>query len=148
MNGRLYNNIGICSLGIAFTLQQIDKLSLSETLLIMPIITHDKLLQYMARKSNTFQSIEQIIVSKSECFSNFNDRFYDGLVVSINAIQLLEEIGIIKFDSGIIMSLENIKYERSMGKRASKIFNAAPRIAAIISNDNTKNLYTNLRIKL
>lgn len=148
MNGRLYNNIGICSLAIAFTLQQVNKLTLSEILLIMPIITHEELLQYVAKKSSNFQSMEQLIVRKQECFSNFNARFYDGLVVSINAIQLLVEIEIIKLEAGMIFSLEYIQYENSMGKRAKKIFDAAPRIASIIVNNNTKNLYTNLRIKL
>ncbi|MBL6987041.1 MAG: hypothetical protein ISR72_08405 [Methylobacter sp.] len=147
MNGKLYNNLGICSLSIAFTLQQVDRLSLSRALLIMPIIAHEELLQYMARKSTNFNSIEQIIVRKPECFSNFNARFYDGLTVSLNAIQFLSELALIKLESGDIISIETLNYEKSMGERAKKIFNASSRIADFVGSD-TANLYTNLRIEL
>jgi hypothetical protein len=147
MNGKLYNNLGICSLSIAFTLQRVDRLSLSRALLIMPIIAHEELLQYMARKSTNFNSIEQVIVRKPECFLNFNARFYDVLTVSMNAIQFLSEMTFIKLEGGEIISTEAINYEESMGARAKKIFNASSRIADFVSSD-TANLYTNLRIEL
>lgn len=147
MNGKLYNNLGICSLSIAFTLQHVDCLLLSRALLIMPIVAHEELLQYMARKSTNFNSIEQVIVRKPECFLNFNARFYDGLTVSMNAIQFLSELALIKLESGEIISIETINYEKSMGKRAQKIFNASSRIADFVGSD-TANLYSNLRIEL
>lgn len=147
MNGKLYNNLGICSLSIAFTLQHVDRLSLSRAFLIMPIIAHEELLQYMAHKSTNFNSIEQIIVRKPECFSNFNARFYDGLTITLNAIQFLSEMDFIKLGDGEITSIEAIDYEKSMGKRAKKIFNASSRIADFVVSD-TANLYTNLRIEL
>jgi hypothetical protein len=147
MNGKLYNNLGICSLSIAFALQHVDRLSLSRTLLIMPIIAHEELLQYLARKSTNFNSIEQVIVRKPECFLNFNARFYDGLTVSLNAIQFLSELALIKLESGDIISIETLNYEKSMGERAKKIFNASSHIADFVASD-TANLYTNLRIEL
>ena len=147
MNGKLYNNLGICSLSIALTLQHVDRLSLSRALLIMPIIAHEELLQYMARKTTHFNSIEQLIVRKPECFLNFNARFYDGLTVSINAIQFLSELALIKVESGDMISIETLNYEKSMGERAQKIFNASSRIADFVGSD-TANLYTNLRIEL
>jgi len=147
MNGKLYNNLGICSLSIAFTLQRVGRLSLSQALLIMPIVAHEELLQYMARKSTNFNSIEQIIVRKPECFLNFNARFYDGLTVSLNAIQFLSEIDFIKLDGRDIISIYSFSYEKSMGKRANKIFTASSHIAEFVGS-NTLNLYTNLRIEL
>ncbi|MGZ5472019.1 MAG: three component ABC system middle component [Nitrososphaeraceae archaeon] len=147
MNGKLYNNLGICSLSIAFTLQNVDFLSLSRVLLIMPIIAHEELLNYMARKTTDFKSIEQIIVRKPECFLNFNARFYDGLTISLNAIQFLSELALIKLENGNIISIESLNYEKSMGERAKKIFSASPRIAEFVGSD-TANLYTNLRIEL
>lgn len=147
MNRKLYNNLGICSLSIAFTLQHLDRLSLSRALLIMPIIAHEELLQYMAHKATNFNSIEQIIVRKPEYFLNFNARFYDGLTLSLNAIQFLSEMALIRLDSGEMISTEAINYERSMGDRAKKAFNASARIANFVSYD-TINLYTNLRIEL
>jgi hypothetical protein len=147
MNGKLYNNIGICSLSIAFTLQHVEHLSLPQTLLIMPIIAHEDLLKYMTSKKSGFINIEQLIVSKPECFLNFNARFYDGLMVSLNSIQFLYEMNFIKFEGGCVISKERIDFDSSMGVRAKNIFNASNRIANVVSS-NASNLYTNLRIEL
>lgn len=147
MIGRLYNNIAICSLGIAFTLKYTDWLPLTKTLLIMPIIAQAELLNYLARKTTSVRSIEQLIVKKPRCFSNFNERFYDGLCVSLNSIQFLFEIDAIEWFNGKVISSEIIDYDGSMGKRAKKIFDASPRIAALFEDDSV-NLYTNLRIQL
>lgn len=147
MNGRLYNNLGICSLAILFVMQHLEKLSLSKVLLIMPLVTHTELVNYLARKTTNIQSIEQLIVKKSKCFSNFNSRYYDGIVVSINAIQLLVEIGMLELVNGELFIVETFDFEKSMGKRAKKIFDASSQIADLINSDPV-NLYTNLRIQL
>lgn len=147
MNGKVYNNFGICSLSIAFTLQHLDSLSLPKALLIMPIISHGELLQYLSRKTTNFGSIEQIIVRRPEFFLNFNARFYDGLTVSMNAIQFLYEMDIIKFENHEIISIEAICYDALMGKRAKIISIASDRIAKFVNSD-ILNLYTNLRIEL
>ena len=81
---------------MVFTLQHLTPLPLSKSLLVMPIISHKDLLQYLARKTTTIQSLEQILVSHQKCFSNFNARFYDSLPTSINAIQFLAEIAMVE----------------------------------------------------
>lgn len=45
-----------------------------------------------------------------------------------------------------IVVVEELDYDMSMGKRAKKIFDAAPNIAGIINSDSS-DLYTNLRIQ-
>jgi len=147
MIGRLYNNFGISSLGMAFTLRHLAPLPLSKSLLIMPIISHKDLLQYLARKTTTIQSLEQILVSHQKCFSNFNARFYDSLPTTINAIQFLAEMAMIDLVEGEIVSVKELDFVPDMGKRAKKIFDASQRIAEILKSD-TAHLYTNLRIQL
>lgn len=147
MIGRLYNNFGICSLGMAFTLRHLTPLPLTKSLLVMPIISHKDLLQYLARKTTTIQSLEQILVSHQKCFSNFNARFYDSLPTSINAIQFLAEIAMVDLVEGEIVSVKELDYVPDMGKRAKKIFDASQRISEILKSD-TSYLYTNLRIQL
>lgn len=147
MIGKLYNNIGICSLGIVATLQQIEHLSISKILLIMPIIAHFELTSYLARSTTKVMSIEQIIAKQPKYFSNFNDRFYDSLVSSINSLQLLIEIAVIEWSDGNFTVLEKINYEESMGARSKKIFDASKNISTLL-NDSTANLYTNLRIQI
>lgn len=147
MIGRLYNNFGICSLAIASTLQHLDSLLITKSLLIMPLISHKDLVQYLARKTTSIQSLEQIIVSHQGSFANFNARFYDSLPSTLNAIQFLAEIGMIDILDGELIVTEKIDYVKPMGKRAEKIFNASKNIAQIIKTD-TVSLYTNLRIQL
>lgn len=147
MSGKLYNNIGICALGIGFTLNHLKVLSLSRAILITPIIAHRALLQYMARKTTALLSVEQLIIRNPEYFVNFNSRFYDGLTVSVNAIQFLYEMRIIDFKEGNINLQELIEYDKAMGERARKIFDASPNIAKLVNSDLVT-LYSNLRIKL
>ena len=147
MIGRLYNNFGIGSLGIAFTLRYLAPLPLSKVLLVMPLISHKDLLQYLARKTTTIQSLEQLLVSHQKCFSNFNARFYDSMLTSINAIQFLVEIAMVDLVDGEIVSVKELDYDPAMGKRAQKIFDASQRIAELLKSDSA-HLYTNLRIQL
>lgn len=147
MIGHLYNNLGISSLGIVFTIRHLCPLSLTKSLLIMPIITHKDLLQYLSRKTTKVHSLEQVLVSHQRCFSNFNARFYDSIITSINAIQFLAEVEMIEVIENEIVSVEDLDYDMSMGKRAKKIFDAAPNIAGVINSDSS-GLYTNLRIQI
>lgn len=147
MSGKLYNNIGICSLGIVATLQHADSLPISKLLLIMPIIAHSGLTSYLAHSTTKVMSIEQIIAKQPQYFSNFNDRFYDGIVASLNSLQLLAEIAAIEWSDGNFAFLAKIPYEKSMGYRAKKIFDASENISKLLKGD-TANLYTNLRVQI
>ncbi len=147
MTGKLYNNLGICSLGIVATLQHTDYLPISKILLIMPIIAHSELTSYLARSTTKVMSVEQIITKQPKYFSNFNDRFYDGMVASINSLQLLTEIAAIDWSDGHFSVSEQINYEKSMGARSKKIFDAAANISNLLKDD-ADNLYTNLRVQI
>jgi len=147
MIGKLYNNIGICSLGIVATLQHADYLPISKILLIMPIIAHSGLTSYLARSTTKVMSVEQIIAKQPKYFSNFNDRFYDGIVASINSLQLLIEIAAIEWSDGHFSVPEKIHYEKSMGARTKKIFGASVNIYNLLKDD-AANLYTNLRVQI
>lgn len=147
MIGKLYNNIGICTLGIVATLQHIDYLPVSKILLIMPVIAHSGLTSYLARSTTKAMSIEQIIAKRPQYFSNFNDRFYDGMVATINSLQLLSEISAIEWSEGVFSVSEKIHYEKSMGSRSKKIFDASANISNLLKDD-AANLYTNLRVQI
>lgn len=147
MIGKLYNNVGICSLGIVATLQHTGHLPISKILLIMPIIAHSGLTSYLARSTTKVMSVEQIIAKRPQFFFNFNDRFYDGMVASINSLQLLIEIAAIEWQDGLFFVSENIHYEKSMGARSKKIFKASPNISKLLKDD-TANLYANLRVQI
>lgn len=147
MIGKLFNNIGICSLGIVATLQHAEHLPCSKLLLIMPIIAHSGLTNYLARSTTNVMSVEQIITKEPQYFSNFNERFYDGIISSLNSLQFLTDISVIKWSDGKFSILDKATYEESMGTRTKKIFHASKNISNLLKGD-TANLYTNLRIQL
>jgi hypothetical protein len=147
MKNHQYNNIGICSSAISFTLEHCDYIELSKVLLIVPMIMHKDLLGYISRENSSVIGIDKLIIDKLECFTNFNHRFYDSLPQSINAIQFLSEIDVIHIEKSKVYGLNKIKYSDEMGTRAKKIWKASSNISKLLEEDASK-LYLNFRIKL
>jgi len=142
-----YNNIGIASLAICSTLQHASSLTVPKSLLIMPLVSHNELLSYLARKTTDIKSIEKLIVDKVVFFANFNKRYYDCLLDSLNAIQFLSETSMVEVEDGALKLLANLEYASAMGDRAQKIFQASKNISEILKN-SVENLYLNLRVEL
>lgn len=146
-SGWHYNNFGIESIGIVFVLGHSPKLSISKVLLISPIICHDKLLLHLARKTTDISSFEEYLIEHIASFSNFNRRFYDNLINTVNAIQLLHDLEIVEIVDGKLSLRESIKFSSNMGKRAEKIFKASKNISKMLQPPS-ETLYLNLRIEL
>ena len=142
-----FNNIGIASLAICATLQHVASITMPKSLLIMPIVSHNELLSYLARKTTEVKSIEKLISDKVVFFANFNKRYYDCLLDSLNALQYLTETSMIELDTGVIKQLVDFEYKPEMGIRAQKIFLASKNISELL-NDSAENLYLNLRVEL
>jgi hypothetical protein len=148
MISRLFNNIGIHSLGIAFTAQRFGRsLPLPKLLLIAPLIAHQRLLDHLSRSNVVFTSIERLLVDKIECFANFNARFYDSLCDSVNAVQFLVDIEIADIREEGLQITSPIAFDKRMGQRAAKIEKAAPNIAKLLELPSG-HLYSSLRIQL
>lgn len=145
--GRLFNNIGMEAMSIAFVLKHQQEMKLSKVLLISPITTHNKLILHLARKNTAILSFEKYFIENFSNFANFNDRYYDGLVSSLNAVQLLNELEIVEVKGATVNLINEISYESSMGKRAEKIWKAAHNISSLL-NESSEKLYLNLRIQL
>jgi hypothetical protein len=147
MNLENYNNIGITSIAINSVLSLSKELSIPKALLIMPLFTSKDLTSHLSRKTTEIKSIEKLISEKTPLFSNFNKRYYDSLVNSINAIQLLIETNQISIIDGKLITNKSFRYLKSMGKRAEKINTASQNVSKLL-NENTEKLYLNLRIEL
>ncbi len=142
-----YNNLGLEALAIMFVLKEATTLPIAKVLLILPITTHKAMLNHLAHGSVKVQSFERFLIERVSYFSNFNDRYYDNLVSSINAIQFLSELGIIEIVDGNLKPIELFEYNNSMGKRAKKLFKASKNISTILASDAMV-LHLNLRVEL
>jgi len=147
MNKHLYNNIGVASAAIMSTLKHCEKLSLPKVFLIMPFVAHQEILSYLGRKTTRIQSIEKLIAEKINCFSNFNKRYYDNLCLTINTLQLLEDIEYVEIGEGCIELRKHMEYHSDMGERVAKIFKASGNMATLLRGEGST-LYLNLRIEL
>ena len=147
MRNEVYNNVGVCALAIMFILKHAPKLSISKVLLIMPFITHRQLLAYLSNGNSKIIGLEKLIIDKVPYFSNFNRRYYDSLCLTINSIQFLVEIGVVRLEKNMIVFDSDINYEPEMGKRMKKIEKASSNIALLLSENEIKS-YLNLRIEL
>lgn len=147
MSTHAYNNIGISALSIAFTLENLNTITISKALLIMPIISQKELVNYLGNTNSNVKSIEKLVVDKIRYFTNFNNNFYANLELSLNSIQLLHDLEVITIKNSNIHLISPIYYEKSMGIRAGKIRKAAKNIA-LLMEQNVERLYLNLRIEL
>ena len=142
-----YNNIGIGALAIGSVLNISHQLSVAKVSLILPFITHNESLNYLARANTKTKSLEKLIAEKTSYFSNFNVRYYDSLEVSFSSIQYLTEMGYVQFKDDFLICIKPIEYDKKMGNRANKIFLAANNISSILTT-NDANLFLNLRVEL
>lgn len=141
----LYNNFSISSLGLIFTLNHCESISLSKAMLIMPFIMHKETVKYLSNEKVTIRGIDELIIDKPEYFTNFNNRFLESLPSSINAIQFLSTVGKIKLENNIVKPSSKLGYDNKMGSRAKKIDKASRNLSTIL-NEDVEKLYLNLRI--
>lgn len=101
----------------------------------------------MGRKDVEMMGIEQLIPHKIKCFVNFNKRFYDNLSLCINSLQYLFDMKYISINGSLIMKNKDLPFDKKMGKRAERIYNASERISKLLK-ENSNKLYLNLKVEL
>ena len=147
MKNDTYNNLGIGIVSIGFVINIMKSISLDKVFLIIPFFTHQELLTYLGKSNSDIKSIEQIISNKIGCFSNFNNRYFDTLVLSMNAIQYLIDMEYVELINGNLVLKKAMVFDNKMGARAEKIYKASNNVAKLL-NDNSSNLYLNLRVEI
>ena len=86
-------------------------------------------------------------MEETASFANFNKRYFDSLVLTVNALQYLTDTKYLYFDNGIVTLAKPFEYNKKMGSRANKIFKASANTARLL-NERTDKLYLNLRVEL
>ncbi|HFT1767695.1 TPA: three component ABC system middle component [Pseudomonas aeruginosa] len=141
-----YNNAGIAAVAIGCVLNHTQTLTLAKALLIMPIVMHSETTKFLASERIRSREIASLVAIRPDFILNFNRRYHASLAHSINAIQLLHELGHVNFDSCLTQSA---KFEcvAEFGKRALLIQKASSEIANLLTSSEEE-LYLNLRIEL
>lgn len=146
----IYNNELIGLISIISVLNHHKKMSLGKSLLILPFITHKNTLKILNSKNVKIRSLEEFIVKYPSSFSNFNERYYSLLPVSINSNILLNRMNLINIENGSLILSEINKFEVdnvTLGNRAKDIILGAEKLSELLKDD-AHNLYLQLRVKL
>lgn len=146
----LFNNELISAVSIYSVLNYLESISISKALLIFPFVSHKETLDFLKNKRTKIRSLEEFIIKRPHFFSNFNERYYSFLTLSINSLILLSELTFIFIDDSKLFLNSNIKINISkneFGDRTFDVFKAAPKLARIL-NDKDENLYLQLRVEL
>ncbi|MBY5665584.1 three component ABC system middle component [Rhizobium leguminosarum] len=142
-----YNNLGVNAFSISSVLKEARFLTLPNTALILPVVSHREMVKKLADRRFRFVSFEQYLIDNIEHFYNFNERYLASLTPTVNALQFLCEIGVVKLkDDGAVIA-SALPFDTSMGKRAERVQRASANIAALVSG-NAEVFYLNARIEL
>ncbi|MEK4524574.1 three component ABC system middle component [Paenibacillus sp. FSL H8-0104] len=146
----LYNNEMIGAIAIYSVLFHLQTISVAKSMLIFPFISHQGTLDFLKNNNTTLRSLEEFIIKKPDFFSNYNDRYYSLLTLSVNSIILLKEMELIRIKNSEISINPEKKLainKEAYGLRAFHISIAGKKLSEIL-NDNDKNLYLQLKVKL
>ena len=115
-----------------------------------PILSYSTVTQKLKKENTHIESIEELILKERVAFSDFNDRYYEYLVLSINAIMLFQHMKLIAIKNGIATySNESFNLEdSSLGHKAATHVKAAKKLADILTKGAASDLYLSLRIEL
>lgn len=145
-----YNNELIGLISILAVLNEHKKMSMGKALLILPLISHRNTLKTLNNKRVKIRSFEEFIVKYPSNFSNFNERFFSLITVSINSSILLCRMNLISIEGGSLILSEENKFdfeEMTLGNRAKDVIAGAEVISQLLKED-THNLYLQLRVEL
>ena len=116
-------------------------------MLILPIIAHRDMVKQLAHGKFHVISFEQYFIENINFFYNFSERYAAALAPTVNALQFLNEIGVLQIQDGGAMVASALPSDAAMGKRAERVHRASANIAALISG-NVEVFYLNARIEL
>ena len=142
-----YNNLGIDAFAISAVLEKAEFLTFPRLMLILPIVAHRDMVRQLANARFRIFSFEQYFIEKTQYFYNFAERNRACLAPTVNALQLLNEIGSLEFRSDGAAIVAPMPITAAMGSRANRIHCASSNIAAIISG-SVDVFYLNTRIEL
>lgn len=141
-----YNNAGIAAVAIGCVLNHTHNLTLAKSLLIMPIVMHSETTKFLASERTRSREIASLVANRPDFVINFNRRYHASLVHSINALQLLHQLGYVDFNTNLAL-YKKFECTNEFGNRAALINKASLEIAQLLQSTEEE-LYLNLRIEL
>lgn len=140
----------IAGISILAVLKHIGSLEVTKCLLIEPLLSYSTVSQKLKKSNTHIESIEELILKERVAFSDFNDRYYEYLILSINAMMLFQNMKLITIENGIV-TYTNESFnldDSSLGHKAETRVKASKKLATILTKGAASDLYLSLRIEL
>lgn len=150
MNKSLQHNEIITGISILSVLKYSQTLDVSKVMLIEPFLSYKSVLDLMARKNSSIQSVEDIIIKESISFVTFNERYRERFKLSVNAIMLFDKLGLLRIEDNMItFCADDFDFNNnSLGKVVNHRVRAAKKLAEILMKGEASDLYLSLRVEV
>lgn len=146
----LKENELLTGISILAVLRHADQLELSKCVLIEPLLSYSQVLRSLKRTNSSVKSIEDLIIKQCVAFSNFNNRFQEKLLLSMNAMLLFEKMQLLSIKGNMVQFIGydfNFN-EQSLGETALNRISAATKLADILKKGESSDFYLSLRIEI
>ena len=146
----LKENELLTGISILAVLRHTQQLELSKCMLIEPLLSYSQVLKALKRTNSSIKSIEDLILKQSIPFANFNNRFQDKLLLSMNALILFEKLGLISIKENIVYFNSNdFNFANtSLGEAATSRISASGKLAEILEKGDASDFYLSLRVQI
>lgn len=148
-NKFIYNNEGICAIGIMSILEIVREISYSKVMLIAPLIFNMRVVNFLGKNSK-IRSFEEFRLKQISIVTKFNNMYTNFIPVTINTLVILSDMGFIELgDESIKLKTKFLSSESNskIGKRAINIIKIAPKLVNLL-NENEEKLYLQLGVIL
>ncbi|SFB27836.1 three component ABC system middle component [Algoriphagus aquimarinus] len=144
----VYNNEAIASCVFLSILNEIDKLDIARSCLVLPFLLDDRTVSYLSKKQDTELGLEEMIKEQSRLFASFNKRYLSLLPVTINSLTLLNSSNQISIGNEIVTSVVLDSNDKTLGDRFNRIQEVIPTFISMIEKHSTIQLYKMLKVQL
>jgi hypothetical protein len=142
----VYNNEAIASCIFLSILNNIDRLDIARSCLVLPFLLDDRTVSYLSK--NQDMELEDIIKEQSRLFTSFNKRYLSLLPVTINSLTILNASNQISIGNEIAATTQLYSKDKNLGERFTKIENVIPKFLSMIEKHSTTQLYKILKVQL
>lgn len=144
----VYNNEAIASCIFLSILNNVEKLDIARSCLILPFLLDDRTVSYLSRNLDNELELEQLIKEQSRLFTSFNKRYLSLLPVTINSLVLLSNSNQVSLGSEIVNNTSLNLEEKNLGDRFNKIEEIIPKFLLMLEKYSTVQLYKTLKVQL
>lgn len=146
----LKENELITGISILAVLRYTRQLELSKCILIEPLLSYSQVLRALKRSNSSIKSMEDLILKQSIPFANFNNRFQEKFLLSMNSLILFEKLGLISIKKGIVyFNAYDFNFtDTSLGETAAERISASGKLADIMLKGDASDFYLSLRVQI